>query len=166
MEHLLGKFLELLDGEESLYGSLLLTLQKEKRSVVDANIEKLTESTKEKENLFLKIRILEEQRLIMAERVSEMLGEPGRSLTLTQLSQRVEEPYATRIKDSQSSLLSLAQSIQEINESNKALLNHSLDLVKGSLNLLNDLLPSCPVYFRTGRIHARQHSGKVFEGKI
>jgi flagellar biosynthesis/type III secretory pathway chaperone len=166
MERLLGKFLDLLDGEARLYGSLLFNLQKEKRSVVDSNIEKLAESTKEKENLFLKMRILEEQRLVMAEKLSEMLGEPRRALTLTRLCQLVEEPYATRIRDSQSSLLSLAQSIQEINLSNKALLKHSLDLVKGSLNLLNDLLSSCPVYFRTGRMHASQPSGKVFDGKI
>ena len=41
---LLDKFLELLNEEIRLYESLLLTFQKEKKAVVDANLEELNEN--------------------------------------------------------------------------------------------------------------------------
>jgi flagellar biosynthesis/type III secretory pathway chaperone len=163
---LLNKFLGLLNEEIGLYESLLVTLQKEKKSVVDSNLKQLNESSKEKENLFLKIRILEEQRLTVLERLAKKLGEPVHSLTLTELSHLLKDPYATRIKNCQSSFLSLAQSIQEINLSNRALLHHSLDLVRGSLSLLNDLIPSNPIYYRSGKIHTSDQGGRVLSGKI
>jgi len=137
MELLLTKFLGLLDEEIDLYGSLLSILQKEKNAVVDSSLEKLIESSKEKENLFLKIRILEEQR-----------------------------PVILEIRNCQSSFVSLVQSIQEINLANKALLNHSLELVRGSLSLLNDLMSSNQIYYRTGKMQLNDQSGKLLSGKI
>ncbi|MDY6986651.1 MAG: flagellar protein FlgN [Thermodesulfobacteriota bacterium] len=166
MELLLGKFLGLLDDEIGLYGTLLLILQREKRAVVGSNLKDLNESNKEKESLFLKIRILDEQRLALLERLAQALQQEAPSLTLTKLSQLVEEPYASGIRNRQSSFLSLAQSIQEINLSNKALLDHSLDFVRGSLSLLNDLMPSCPFYYRTGKMQPGDQIGKVLSGKV
>lgn len=163
---LLDKFLDLLNEEIRLYESLLLTFQKEKKAVVDSNLKELDESGKAKENLFLKIRILEEQRLTFVERLSQKLGQPAQSLTLTELSRLLEDPYATRIRNCQSSFLSLAQSIQEINLSNKALLHHSLDLVRGSLSLLNDLIPSNSIYYPSGKMHPSDQSGRVLSGKV
>ncbi|MDY6949944.1 MAG: flagellar protein FlgN [Thermodesulfobacteriota bacterium] len=165
MQLLLGKFLGLLDDEIGLYGTLLLTLQREKRAVVASNLNALSESSKEKESLFLKIRILEEQRLALIGRLAQELAQEAQSLTLTKLAQLVEEPYATGIRNRQSSFLSLAQSIQEINLSNKALLDHSLDVVRGSLSLLHDLMPSCPFYYRTGKMPSGDQIGKLLSGK-
>ena len=166
MELLLTKFVGLLDEEIDLYESLLSILQKEKSAVVDSSLEKLIESSKEKENLFLKIRILEEQRPVILERLAQKLGQSTQSLTLTKLSHLVQEPYATRIRNCQSSFVSLVQSIQEINLANKALLNHSLELVRGSLSLLNDLMSSNQIYYRTGKMQLNDQSGKLLSGKI
>ena len=163
---LLDKFLGLLNEEIGIYESLLMTLQKEKKSVIASNLKQLNESSKEKENQFLKIRILEEQRLTVLEKLAQKLGKPDQLLTLTELSHLLDDPYATRIRNCQSSFLSLAQSIQEINLSNRALLHHSLDLVRGSLSLLNDLIPSNPIYYRSGKIHTSDQAGRVLSGKI
>ena len=166
MELLLNELLGLLEGEIRLYDSLLLALQKEKRAVVDSNLEELNEANRKKESLFLKIRILDEQRLTILEKLADKLGQPAQNLTLTKLSQLVEEPQSTQLADCRSRLLSLAQSIQEVNLSNKALLNHSLDLVRSSLTLLSDLMPSNPVYYRTGKMKDGDQSGRVVSGKI
>lgn len=166
MELLLNDLLGLLEGEIGLYASMLLSLQKEKKAIVDSNHEELNETSREKENLFLKIRILEEQRLSVLEKLARNLGHPARDLTLSKLSQLVQEPQSTQLVGCHSTFLSLAQSIQEINLSNKALLTHSLDLVNGSLSLLSDLLSSSPVYYRTGKMEAGDQSGRLLSGKI
>ena len=166
MELLLNDLLGLLEGEIGLYASMLLALQKEKKAIVDSNHEELNETSREKENLFLKIRILEEQRLSVLEKLARNLGQPAQDLTLSKLSQLVQEPQSTQLVDCHSTFLSLAQSIQEINLSNKALLTHSLDLVKGSLSLLSDFLSSNPVYYRTGKMEAGGQSGRLLSGKV
>ena len=166
MELLLNDLLGLLEGEIGLYASMLLALQKEKKAIVDSNHEELNETGREKENLFLKIRILEEQRLSVLEKLARNLGQLAQDLTLSKLSQLVQEPQSTQLVDCHSTFLSLAQSIQEINLSNKALLTHSLDLVKGSLSLLSDLLSSNPVYYRTGKMEVGDQSGRLLSGKI
>jgi flagellar biosynthesis/type III secretory pathway chaperone len=166
MELLLNGLLGLLEGEIGLYASMLLALQKEKKAIVGANHDELNETSREKENLFLKIRILEEQRLSVLEKLARNLGQPAQDLTLNKLSKLVQEPQSTQLVDYHSTFLSLAQSIQEINLSNKALLTHSLDLVNGSLSLLSDLLSSSSVYYRTGKMEAGDQSGKLLSGKI
>lgn len=166
MELLVNELLGLLEGEIDLYGSLLLALQKEKRAVVDSNLDELIETNREKESLFLKIRILEEQRLTILEKLAENLGQLAQNLTLTKLSQLVEEPQSTQLADCHSRFLSLTQSIHEVNLSNKALLNHSLDLVRSSLALLSDLMPSNPVYYKSGKMQAGAQGGRLVSGKI
>lgn len=166
MESLLTELLGLLEGEIDLYGSLLLALQKEKRAVVDSNLDELIETNREKESLFLKIRILEEHRITVLEKLAEDLGQLAQNLTLTKLSQLVDEPQSTQLTDCHSRFLSLAQSIQEVSLGNKALLNHSLDLVRSSLALLSDLIPSNPVYYKSGRMQTRDQGGRLVSGKI
>ncbi len=166
MELLLNDLLGLLEGEIGLYASMLLALQKEKKAIVDSNHEELNETSREKENLFLKIRILEEQRLSVLEKLARNLGQPAQNLTLNKLSQLVQEPQSTQLADCHSTFLSLAQGIQEINLSNKALLTHSLDLVNGSLSLLSELLSSNPVYYRTGKMETGDRSGRLLSGKV
>ena len=166
MELLLNDLLGLLKGEIGLYDSMLLSLQMEKKAIVDSNPTELNKTSREKENLFLKIRILEEQRLSVLEKLAQDLGQPSQDLTLSKLSQLVPEPQSTQLVDCHSTFLSLAQSIQEINQSNKALLTHSLELVKGSLSLLNELLSSNPVYYRTGKMEVGDQSGRLLSGKV
>jgi flagellar biosynthesis/type III secretory pathway chaperone len=166
MELMLNDLLGLLEGEIGLYASMLLALQKEKKAIVDSNPTELNETSREKETLFLKIRILEEQRISLLEKLAQELGQPSQELTLSKLSQLVREPQATQLGDCHSTFLSLAQSIQEINQSNKTLLTHSLDLLKGSLSLLSDLLSPNPVYYRTGKMEAGDQSGRLLSGKV
>ena len=70
MNFLLDNLLDVLNEEMGFYRQLILSLQKEKKAVVDSKIEVLNEAGKEKENQLLKIRILEEERVkIITERL-------------------------------------------------------------------------------------------------
>ena len=166
MDLLLNKFLCLLEDETGFYRSLLLVVQKESRAVVDLKLKELNEATKEKENLLLKIRILEEQRQHMLERVTDSIGCTLQDLTLSKLSQLSEEPYSTRLNTCRSNLLALTKSIQEVNNSNKSLVMHSLKLARGSLSLLDNLIAPIPVYCRTGKTQINDQSGKVLSAQI
>jgi flagellar biosynthesis/type III secretory pathway chaperone len=166
MDSLVNKLLGLLEEETELYRSLLSILQKEKKAVVASQLDELNEAGKEKESLILKIRILEEQRLRVQRRLADSFRYDPQELTLTKLSQLVGEPYSIRLKICYSNLLTLIPSIREINHSNKSLLTHSLELVRGSLTLLNNFVAPNAVYHRSGEMQMSGKSGNVLSGEV
>lgn len=166
MNTLFNKFLCLLEDETGFYQSLLLVVQKENRAVVDLKLEELNEAVKEKEKLLLKIQILEEKRQRVLERVADSIECPFQSLTLSKLAQLSEEPYSTLLNTCHSNLLSITKSIQEVNNSNKSLVMHSLKLVGSSLSLLDNLISPIPVYCRTGKSQINDKGGHVLSAQI
>jgi flagellar biosynthesis/type III secretory pathway chaperone len=165
MDVLLDAFIGVLENEIDIYRSLLLILQQEKEAVVFSKLRELDKSSKEKENHLLKIRILEEQRIKFLEKIADSLEYPSPQLTLNNLIQIIAEPYATRLRNAYNIISALVQAIQEVNNSNKALILHSLDLVRGSLALFNNLICPTAVYFRSGKVIPNAQRGVVISGK-
>jgi flagellar biosynthesis/type III secretory pathway chaperone len=163
---LLTELSGLLEQETELYQALLAAIETEKRAVIDTNLENLNEITKAKENLLLKLRILDEGRSHLLRKLADILGQPVDTLNLKKLSRMVEAPHASRLKHCREELLSLITKIQAVNNQNRALFSHSLELVKGSMNLLNNLMISSPVYFSTGDIQRRDQTGKILHGEV
>ena len=159
-------FLDLLDGEAALYRALLSVLQLEKNAIIGSNLGELGKTGKEKEALLLKISIIEEQRQIMMEDLAESLECSPHDLTITKLAELVEEPYPARFKRLCSDLLPLAKTIRDVNDGNKALLRHSVELVRSSFAFLNNLITANAVYYRSGRMQQNDQSGKVLSGSI
>ena len=159
-------FLDLLDGEAALYRSLLSVLEEEKNAIIGSNLGELGKTGKEKEKLFIKIRIIEEQRQIMIKNLAESLRCSPRDLTITKLAEFVETPYAVRFKRLCSDLLPLAKTIRDANDGNKALLRHSVELVRSSFAFLNTLIAANAVYHRSGRMQQNDQSGKVLSGSV
>ena len=78
----------------------------------------------------------------------------------------VEAPFASRLERCRTRLITLIAKIQAANHRNRDLFSHSLELVKGSMNLLNNLMASSPVYYRTGDIQQRGQTGKILHGEV
>lgn len=163
---LINKFLGLLKQVTELYQLLLDVIDNENRAVIFANLEKLNETGKVKENLLLKLRILEEQRKHLLVKLADHFHQPVEKLTLAKLSQLVGEPHAHQLEGCRSKLLALVTEIKEANEHNRDLFAHSLNLVKASVNLIHNLVSSSPVYFRTGNIRRSDQTGKILVGEV
>ena len=166
MEHLLEKLLGSLEQATELYQSLFRVLQNEKDAVVGLNLQQLNEACKAKDNLLLKLRILEERRVQLMDRLAGELGRSPQGLTITELSMRVGEPYADRLRDRSTDLLALVRKLQEMTRKNKFLMTHSLQLVQGSYDLLNNLTAANPVYYRSGNIQNHGQTGRLLNGDI
>lgn len=166
MEHLLNKLIGLLAHATELYQELLGVVQNEKEAVVGLNLKQLNEACKAKDNLLLKLRILEEQRQQVMDRIADELGCSPQGLTLTRLSEQVEPSYARRLLDRSTDLLALIQTLQEVTQQNKSLMSHSMQLIQGSCNLLNNLMMAHPVYFRSGNVDGGDQTGRLLSGEI
>ena len=166
MEHLLDKLLGSLGHAIVLYQSLFRVVQNEKDAVVGLNLQQLNEACKAKDNLLLKLRILEERREQLMARVAAELGRSPQGLTLTELSQLVDEPYAYRLRDRSTDLMALIHALQDATQQNKFLMSHSMQLIQGSYNLLNNLMAANPVYYRSGNVQNNAQTGKLLNGDI
>jgi flagellar biosynthesis/type III secretory pathway chaperone len=166
MEHLLKKLLGLLEHATELYQSLFAVVQQEKDAVVGLNLHQLNQACKAKDNLLLKLRILEEQREQLMDQLASDLNCSPQEISLTRLSEWVEEPYASKLHERSTDLLALIQTLQAANQQNKALLSHSLELIHGSYNLLNNAIADSPVYYRRGEVQNNGQTGKLVCGDI
>ena len=166
MEHLVNKLIGLLEHAAELYQSLLAVVHVEKKAVLGLNLNQLNKACKTKDNLLLKLRILEEHREQLIGRLAGDLGCSAQGLSLSKLSRLLEEPHASRLRDQSTDLLALIQTVQEASDKNKTLLSHSLELVRGSYNLLNNLISANPVYYRTGTVQKKDQTGKLLCGDI
>lgn len=166
MEHLLDKLIRLLAHATELYQSLLCVVENEKDAVVGLNLKQLNEVCKAKDNVLLKLRILEEQRQQVMKRVAAELGCASEGLTLTRLSEQVDESYARRLLDCSTDLLALIQTLQEVTQQNKSLMSHSMQLIQGSYNLLNNLMVENPVYYRGGSVKSGDKTGRLLSGDV
>jgi len=166
MDLILKKLLGLLEEEIFLCSEFVLMLQKEKEAVVSSDFDDLDTICKGKETFILKIKILEDQRRHIIEKAADFLEIPYQFLTLTKLSEMVEEPYSSSLKKSNSNLLALSQTIQEINQSNKPVLLHFLKLVRSSMSMLENLMFPDSVYYRSDRMQCKNQCGRVVSGLI
>lgn len=166
MNLFLDEILEVLEGQEALYRSLLIVLKEEHDAIVQSKLDQLNEVSYEKEALISKVHCLEDRRKKVLIRLSNSLGYSPKELTLKKLTQLTKEPYLTRIKTCHSNLLAILNDIQEANAKNRSLLMHSIDLVKSTMAILNNLAPSDTVYYCNGKIQSSDHGGRVISGEI
>ena len=166
MEHLLEKLIRLLEHATELYQSLCTVIENEKDAVVGLNLKQLNEAGKAKDSLLLKLRILEEQREQIMDKLAAELACSPQELTLTKLAQLVEETYAYRLRDSSTDLLALIETLRDTSQHNKFLMSHSLELIRGSYNLLNNLMAANLVYYRSGNLQNNDQTGKLLCGDV
>lgn len=166
MEHLLKKLIGLLEHTTELYQALLAVVQIEKDAVVGLDLQQLNDACKAKDNLLLKLRILEEQREQIMARLAAEMGCSPQGLTLGQLSRLVDDPDACRLVELSRDLLALIQALQDATQQNKFLISHSMQLIRGSYNLLNNLTAANPLYYRSGNVQNTNQTGKLLSGAI
>jgi len=166
MEHLLKKLIGLLEHTTELYQALLAVVQNEKNAVVGLDLQQLNEACKAKDNLLLKLRILEEQREQILVRLAAEIGCSPQGLTLSQLSLLADESYACRLVDLSRDLFALIQSLRDATQQNKFLISHSMQLIRSSYNLLNNLIAADPLYYRSGNVQNTDRTGKLLSSAI
>ena len=164
LEELISVFEELFD----LHRSLISALLDEKAAIVESKLFELNKANKEKETLILKIKKLEDKRFDLVSTLSNSLDDELLDFTLEKLCRITNEPYSSRLHHCRENLLLSISQVKELNDSNKVLLTNSIEFIRGSLTLFDNLMTSRSnsVYYPSGKIENRDHSGRVFSGEI
>ena len=166
MEPMINQLLRVLERESELYQSMLTVIDQESKGAIRSDLNALTKAGEEKENILVKLRSIEEQRIRLVRETADALGYPLQDFTLTMMSQLVGEPLAGRLSQAGTDLSTVLNVVKDANHRNKQLFEHSLELLRGSFNLLGELTQSDMVYYRTGNIQRTYQTGKCVNGEI
>ena len=166
MDLAINQLLRVLEQASELYRSMLTVIDKESKAAVRSDLNALTKAEEEKENILVKVRLVEKERIRLVREIAETIGYPPRDVTLTMLSQLVGEPFAGQLSQAGTELSTLLYTVKNASHKNKQFFEHSLELLKGSFNLISELMGSDMVYYRTGNMQRTYQTGKCVNGEI
>lgn len=128
---------QILKDQISTYKSLKDILGEERRSLVDIDVENIEKISKEKDTLIMRLRLLEEERQRLLTEFTATRDVPM-DINLKQLSELTGNEI---FFDLRSQLLSLLQSIDELNKFNSLLIDKSLRYYTTTTNFINSFQP-------------------------
>jgi flagellar biosynthesis/type III secretory pathway chaperone len=166
MEQLINNLLLLLDDAVDLYRSLLALYHGERQSLLAFDLEGIEASAKKKENLILKIKILEEQRQRTIDTIAALLNLDASGLTLTRLAEKVDIRQSYKLSATGDALSAMVNQIQDVHRANRSLIIHSQGLVTDSLAYLSNHQAPDPVYYRNGSLATQDQSGRLLTRTI
>jgi len=163
---MMAQLIGLLKEETDLYRSMQVVIDREKEAAVQSDLNALNKTIIEKEKILGEIQQKEAQRRLVVAGLSDKLGYGAQELTLTAISQLVEEPLAKSLKLVSRDFSSVLCRLQADNQRNQQIIAHSRDLIRDSFNLLNELLTPNKVYYRTGNIKSTKSTGKCVRSEV
>jgi flagellar biosynthesis/type III secretory pathway chaperone len=117
------------------YCSFLGLLQSEKACLISLDGTQVQSLSKEKDTLLLKLRLLEEERIRLMNRLATEKGIPE-TITLQGLVELTGDEAFNVLR---LQLISLLQSISELNDFNRSLTERSVNFTRSALGLLHSL---------------------------
>jgi flagellar biosynthesis/type III secretory pathway chaperone len=166
----INDLLDLLDEEAACYREMQRILADEETSMSLSGKGRFDQVRDEKEFLVARLKRLEEKRKALVGQLSETYPTDGQSMTISRLAQFVRQPARQHLLDRASRLRSLIGDVHEKNRRNQQMIDHYLDLIKGSLTLLTRLMEGSPVYRKPGSHHSpagyQAGGGRVICGSI
>ncbi len=169
MNTLLDNLSEILKEIVEGYSALVDLLQRERRFIIENSLNELHDCIKQKETMILKIKMLENSRISLTDKLAEFLKSEIRNpqsaipnpVTLSYISDSTVEPYSSIFKNYRSKLLSLTQTIRDVNRENKNFIEVSMDTLKESFKFLNDMANPRPIYLSSGVVHSQVQRGRM-----
>lgn len=174
MNTLLDSLSEILKEIVENYSLLLDIFQRERRFIIENSLHKLHDCIKQKETIILKLKMLEDSRISVTDKLSGLIksrtpnpeSRTPTPITLSYLSDSTSEPYSSVFKSYRSMLLSLVQSIRDISRENKNFIEMSIDTIRESFKFLNDITNPRPTYLSSGVVNSQVQRGRMVEIKL
>lgn len=151
--------------EIAVYGELSELCLKEKDVLVNFSTEDLIENNSRKETILLKARIIEESRIKLVARISELLGMESGGIGLSTLIDHAEGEQEEVLRESQRTLRGILEELGEVNENNKILLDSSILYVQKSIDFISRLMAPSLNYGTDGELKASPPSGRILRRK-
>lgn len=160
MASLMENLIQVLEDEEAQYAGLLELSTKKTDYIVAGDLENITKITDEEGLWLSNIHRLEKKREEVTADIANVLNKDVNTLKITALVEmlagRPEEQG--RLKDAGEALSKVVREVKRINERNRELLDHALQLIEFDMNLLQAM--------RTAPVTANYNKGAYNTGSV
>jgi FlgN protein len=134
-------------------------LEDEQRCIIEFHPESLDEKTRDAEESFRRLNLVNRRFRAILERSGNELGLTGK-VSLSSLIDAIEADDGIQLRELQDRCFSAAAAVSSLLSMNELLLKNSLDIVGRSLSLFSTLLGGAETYGSAGRLS----SGKAVAG--
>lgn len=158
-ENIFASLAEILRKELAIYEELKNAIIHEKTMLQKPTLDELNHNNARKENIILKARMLTEARTNILKKIARKLDLNSKSVKLSSITGHADDRQRAEIENLRDALISISHEIIELNETNKILLNVSVNNIRSSLDFINSMLASGPVYQQCGKIKPSDKNG-------
>lgn len=144
------ELMAILDEETACYADMRRVLADEAATISLSRKDRFDQVQYEKESLVVKLQQLEEKRKTLVGQLSATTATDGRIMTVRQLAYVATPPTREKLLARASHLRSIIDDVKEKNRHNQLMINCYLELTKGTLKLLTNLLEDSSVYQKPG----------------
>lgn len=146
----LADFVELLRLEMEIHRKLISLLEDQRQALCRAQLTELKEINKRTETVVVELRILEEARKGMVERFAGELELSGSELTLTKLSEVVDERFSADLISCHTVLSALLDRLDKLLNGNADLIEHSFKMNNSLFSFLGSCMVGSQTYDSSG----------------
>lgn len=158
-ENIFTSLAVILRKELAIYGELKRAILHEKTMLQKPTLDELNHNIADKENIILKARMLTEARTNILKKIARKLDLNSKSVKLSSITGYADDQQRTEIENLRAALISISHEIRALNETNKILLNVSANNIRSSLDFINSMFSSGPVYQQCGKIKLSDKNG-------
>jgi flagellar biosynthesis/type III secretory pathway chaperone len=133
--NLLDDLMDILEAEKEIYTKLLSISKDKVRILVEGKINELDQMVKAEQIFITDIGKLEDKREQIAEKIAENSGIPKEQLNINHLKS-IQPIHKDEIDAVQSQINELLIQLKEANDINTQLIQHSLDYINNTINLV------------------------------
>jgi len=158
-KNIFASLVEILRKELAIYEELKSAIVHEKNMLQKPTLDELNHNNACKENIILKARMLTEARTNILKKIAQKLDLNSKNVKLGSITGYADDRQRAEIENLRDALISKSHEIIELNETNKILLNVSVNNIRSSLDFINSMLSSGPVYQQCGKIKSSDKNG-------
>jgi flagellar biosynthesis/type III secretory pathway chaperone len=130
MHALLNDLLDLLTRQVTLYDAILAILAQECEALVSRCPQVVLDLARQKETLILKIRTLEESRLLVCQRLAKIWGMPASALTLAEIAAHSDAETGAKLLQIRSRMRECMDALHRANEQSASLCRQGMETVR------------------------------------
>jgi flagellar biosynthesis/type III secretory pathway chaperone len=164
-EQMFRGLIEILKKEVQLYRSFIDLLQEEQKNLIHADLESIEEGIKKKETLHLQVKLQEESRTALVQKLCSDLKIEEKEMILSRIIEVSEEPFSAELSRCQRELRDLVSSVTQLSQMNTRLVGGSMEFLKGSISLITSLTGEPPLYRPDGCFSTENDTAKVVNQK-
>jgi len=152
----LQKFVEVLEKEYHLYGTLLELSKKKMRIIADSDIAELEKMVEMEEQLIFELKSLEDKREDLVSDFARRYGISSKDVTVSYLILQAKGEIKAKLEQLQDGLYGIIEEQKQINQLNERLIKNNLDFINFSIGLITGRNQAGSIYSKTGETGVRQ----------